>query len=184
MVVSKIVPQFFQLKIVKIVFCFLVPILYTISIKLTTMYDKRSMIILKLNKIFSGRIFLQSRYWNKYGITLFGQDFDSNFEDLYFLDSGYIRSLLQFGLVFAVFISIGYSIIFYKALTKKNISVVFLTLFCVMLGFTESSFLKIICNVSFLLFYNKNLIGCRKNFFGVYFKKNKRLLGKIRKVGL
>ncbi len=153
--ISKIYPKVFNLKIVKIAIIFLAPMLALLTVYLTLQYSSGSDFILSLNKLLSGRIFLQYMNMKKYKITLFGQEFDESF--MYFLDSGYLRALLEFGLLFLVLMCTLYIRLMHKCLKNKEYGLTILIIFCVLLGFTESSFLKIVVNVSFILFLNNEL---------------------------
>ncbi len=155
--IAKAFPQLFRTKLVKAGFIAFVPVLIVLTIVLTVMYGDRSNFILKFNKILSGRIFLQFQYWNQYRVTLFGQDFGEAFSGRYFLDSGYLRALLEFGAVFLALLCVMYIITFYRCLNNYRTELALLALFCTLLGFTESSFLKVTVNISFLLFFNQSV---------------------------
>ena len=155
--VIKIYPKIMEFSLIRLAILAFVPFLNVLSLVLTVMYGYRSSFILKLNKLLSGRIFLQFMYWNRFDVKLFGQNFDSGFADRYFLDNGYMRALLEFGLVFLLVLCAAYIITFYRCMRYKRYELVCLLLFCTLLGFTESTFLKVSVNVSILLFFNDSV---------------------------
>lgn len=146
-IMTFVCPRIFELKIVPYLFSVMPPILLTISIILTKLYIDHAELALVLNKLLSGRLYLQSLFWKSYPVTLFGQDISGL--DIV-LDSGYIRCILQYGIVFTIFLCASYAILLYKLIKYKKYELSFLILFFVTYGFSETSFLRLPLNISLI----------------------------------
>lgn len=91
----------------------LVPIVLTIiAVVLAIVYSDNNAFLAKINGMLSGRLANSAMAWNKYGLSLFGQNivwhgqgvtFDPS--DTYlFVDCSYLNILLNYGIVFLLFV--------------------------------------------------------------------------------
>lgn len=101
-------------------------ILAGISIYLQCTYDPNIEWMDKLNKALSGRLYYGNKGFIEYGISLFGQkveyadvlDFG---ESLFVIDSGFMKILIDYGLILFMAILYGYWVTSKKIVRKNNI---------------------------------------------------------------
>lgn len=150
-------PKIFDYKIIKILFSSSMPVMTVLSVIITKLYIKGSRFAIELDKIMTHRIRLQSLYWKVYSVQLFGQriNMDSSFQVI--LDSAYIRCLLSYGIIFTLFLCYFYTIVTYKSFSKGHAELAFLMVFFTVMGFGETSMLRIIMNITFLALLNQSL---------------------------
>lgn len=76
-----------------------------------------------INKITSGRLALNVEALQRYDVNLWGNnlefDTDLNSKDYFYIDSGYLHTLLGHGLVYTSMIMCFYSLLFYKVYKAK-----------------------------------------------------------------
>lgn len=77
----------------------------------------------ELNQMTSGRLRLNEQAFDYYEVNLWGNqmDFDREIgsDTFFYVDSGYLHTLLESGLVFTVIIMLLYSVLFYKVYKAK-----------------------------------------------------------------
>lgn len=101
-------------------------ILAAISIYLQCVYDPNIEWMDNLNKALSGRLYYGNKGFVEYGISLLGQkveyaDVLDYGENLFVIDSGFMKVLIDYGLVLFIIISYGYWIISKKIIRRNNI---------------------------------------------------------------
>ena len=127
-------------------------LLLSISVLLTEMYIRKNPLAFKISKMLSGRIYLQSYYWKRYPVNLFGRRMAEALTTERVLDSGYIRCLLQNGLIFTIFLCVAYALVILWAYRMRQYEIAFFAVFFIIYGFMEASFLRVGFNISLLLF--------------------------------
>ena len=109
-----------------------------------------------VNKLLTGRIRLNYQALTEYPITLWGKLMHMITDDpdtYFYVDSGYIRSLIEFGVVFFVFILLMYAKLTYSSVRKKeSFFVCWIALMCVYNLF-NNMFFTLICNSILLAFW-------------------------------
>lgn len=94
-------------------------------------YNKDNIILSRLNDLLSTRLELMYRAFQSYGLSLFGEKIKwvgfggqtdpALVEKIYnFVDCGYAKMLLDYGIVFSLFVCVGYAIMYKHAIQKKD----------------------------------------------------------------
>lgn len=121
------------------------------SVITTLLYCSKVNWAIDLNYYLSNRLYLQSLFWDKYGLSLFGK----NIIYTSTLDNGYMKILLNYGL----FTTTLYGIINYVTLKKsefnKDYNVYFIVLALLLYSIAESSMLYVHFNIFILYFFCK-----------------------------
>ena len=146
-------------------------ILLLISVITTMLYCSKISWALDLNEFLSNRLYLQSVFWNKYGLSLFGRNIDYTST----LDNGYMKILLNYGL----FTTLVYGLVNYTTLKKasfnKDYEVYFIVIILLLYSIAESSMLYVHFNIFILYFFCKNYIfDERKNNVALGGKENEK----------
>lgn len=98
------------------------------------MYNASNVIWLTFNRFLNNRLYLSHLGLQRYPLKLFGQKIVTNTvikngyvqtSNFFYIDSGFVYSLLGYGVVFTVFLIIMYSYIMYSA-CKKNQKAIFI----------------------------------------------------------
>ena len=134
-------------------------------------YNKFNKIYKELNVLFSGRLSLSNTAIQRYPIKLLGQYIEMNgnsyglySSNYFYIDSGFLYSILGYGLIFTIIVIFMYSYLF-KYACQNNNKVLFIWLTAILV-FT------VINNTWISLNYNPILLS----FMSIYdFKKNKYL---------
>jgi len=127
-------------------------ILLVISIYATVLYISRNDFALWINELMTGRLYLQAEYISAYNIRLFGNviDFAKT------LDNGYIKSLLNYGvLVSILYIWINRSVT-KKAIKNNNLLIIIFMLVLQVYTMSESSMLYIYFNIFMVYAFTKD----------------------------
>lgn len=106
----------------------------------------------KINKILSSRLYYINGYYNEFGITLFGNNFNDFMSITNSLDVGFAHILIRYGIVAFVSIGIAFRKVFNVIFERKNISYVVILFSFVIYMLTENSFLRIEKNIFMLIF--------------------------------
>ena len=128
--------QKYHHKINKIItfFAKLIPLLLIIfSVTISLMYNPKNEFMVKVNKTFSGRIYLQNNAIKSYPINLFGRNIDwvTNYDikmkikkgAMNYVDNSYINLLLNFGSVFILLLLwLFYKLVEYNHQNKNDFS--------------------------------------------------------------
>lgn len=145
-------PSFMRSRPVKWLLALTPTILLATSVLLTILYIRKNAFAIRISKMLSGRIYLQSYYWKRYSVTLFGRRMADTLTTSKTLDSGYIRCLLQNGILFTAFLLLAYAMVILWAYRTRQYEIAYFTLFFMVYGFMEASFLRIGFNITLLLF--------------------------------
>ncbi len=95
----------------------------------TKHYDPDLDIWQKMNQIFSGRLGQAATGFDRYGINLFGNAIEMHGnsalettieEEYFYIDSGFAYSLLGYGLLFSIIVTVLYSFLMYYACLGNN----------------------------------------------------------------
>lgn len=76
-----------------------------------------------LNLLFKSRFLLNAKAFEIYELNLWGNKIENVLNDeteYFFIDSGYVSSLIQYGFVFSMLVMIYYSYLFYNIYKSKN----------------------------------------------------------------
>ncbi|MGX8702954.1 MAG: hypothetical protein ACSW8H_00710 [bacterium] len=158
----RVFPAFMESRPVKWMLALSPTILMTVSVALTVLYIKKNPIAQRISRMLSGRIYLQSYYWRRYKVTLFGRRMADALTTEKTLDSGYIRCLLQNGLIFTIFLCLAFALVIFWAYRTRQYEIAFFSIFFILYGFMEASFLRIGFNISLLLFLKPEIWLFRK----------------------
>ena len=136
---------------------------------------KNSLLLKKLDLIFTNRLFLNYYLVKHHQITLFGQvvELQDNSGTIYndiqhvagaiiTCDCSYIFSLLVMGVIPTLVWMIGYIILMKKAIANKNYMIIALAILLAMYSFTETQMLEIYNN--FVYFYILASCGSRNQY--------------------
>ncbi len=148
----RVFPAFMRSRFVKWMMALSPTLLLSSSVALTILYIKKNPIAQKISILLSGRIRLQTVYWKRYSVTLFGRRLTDTIMTDKTLDSGYIRCLLQNGLLFTIFLCLAYALIIFWAYRTRQYEIAFFSFFFILYGFMEASFLRVGFNITLLLF--------------------------------
>ena len=148
----RVFPAFMRSRPVKWALALSPALLTMLSVGLTMLYIRKNPLAIRISKMLSGRIYLQSYYWRRYPVNLFGRRMADALTTEKTLDSGYIRCLLQNGLIFTVFLCAAYAMVIFWAYRTKQYEIAFFSIFFILYGFMEASFLRVGFNISLLLF--------------------------------
>ncbi|MGX8729226.1 MAG: hypothetical protein ACSW75_06615, partial [Lachnospiraceae bacterium] len=74
----------------------------------------------------------------------------------------YIRCLLQNGLIFTIFLCLAFALVIFWAYRTRQYEIAFFSIFFILYGFMEASFLRIGFNISLLLFLKPEIWLFRK----------------------
>ena len=118
-----------------------------------------------LNSIFTGRLSQANFYFKNFGISFFGQHLEylSNENAVAILDIGFLKLLLNNGLVALILFMTIYLVDFKNALKKNQYDIIMLLLSTLLYTLFENVFTYVFMNVSFL--YSKYIIygGYKQN---------------------
>ena len=119
-----------------------------LSILISIMYLKNSLFAIRLNEAFNNRISYQSLFFRNYGVTLLGNNINYNIT----LDNGYLKLLLNFGIITVFIYLFVYLLNFKKGLQKDWLYVAILEVILIYSLF-ESSMLYVSYNIFFLYIF-------------------------------
>ena len=118
-------------------------ILLFMSIILTICYIKNYEFAIQLNQFLSNRLSLQGFYFNIYNINLIG----NNIDFIKTLDNGYVKVILNYGLITTAFLAVLYNLNLKRATKEKNKELIFILLILMIFTLSESSMLYIYNNI-------------------------------------
>ena len=102
----------------------LFPVTAVVSYWLCLEYGNKKPLLKTLDQMTHNRISLAYKGITKYGVHLFGvqivENTDSTKGTYFYIDSGYIKNLLNYGLIVLILILIYYSIILYAAIIERD----------------------------------------------------------------
>ncbi|MCM1270588.1 MAG: hypothetical protein NC247_08220 [Ruminococcus flavefaciens] len=126
-------------------------------------YNSHNAVYKFANEILNGRLSLSKRAFNMYGIKLLGQPVEMRGRtygevqnDYFFIDSGYILGIIEYGLLFTVIIVILYSIIYLYACRENDKKLFIWITMILVFNVVNGCWLAIMYNpVLYVLFYMK-----------------------------
>ena len=102
----------------------LFPVTAVLSYWLCLEYGKKKPLIKMLDQMTHNRISLAYKGITRYGVHLFGiqivENTDSTKGSYFYIDSGYIKNLLNYGLIVLIMILVYYSVILYAAIIERD----------------------------------------------------------------
>ena len=133
-----------------------------------------------INNLLTDRIRLTANAIRNYGVHLFGNniewigfggstDTDSLLASYNFVDSSYLRVLLDNGIIFLVLVLFAYSFFLYKLLIKKQYSILIVLISVLLLSFTEPWLIDVMYNPFVLL---GGIVFFRKSKFNDCFQND------------
>lgn len=132
------------------------------SIMIHWLYTDNNIILNKLNTMLSGRLQLGYQAIKEYGVTLWGQPIEwigySRIEELRgaynYVDSSYVRLMLEFGLIFLILVVAAYGIILKRAIKNKDFYLAWVVIFVLIFNVTEPRLINLTFNPFILLVFN------------------------------
>lgn len=163
-ILSIIMPKIQKNKITKFMFQNMHIILFILSIFITILYSNGFEIAKTLDKVFNTRIYWMSRFYNYYGLNMFGHFFSDygvrGYNVLGVLDNAYIHLIIHYGLFITIVIFVSLTIFLKKAYQEKNMNIFIYIIPVFIYGLMEKNIFEPIVNVM-MIFLNSLL----------YFKK-------------
>ena len=102
----------------------LFPVLAAVTYWLCLEYGNKNPLLKTLDKITHNRVSLAYKGIRDYGVHLFGvqlvENTDSTKGAYFYIDSGYIKNLLNYGVIVLILILIYYSVILYAAIIERD----------------------------------------------------------------
>lgn len=129
----------------------------------TVMYNPKNRIWRKMDDLLTGRLHLGKDAIETYGITPFGNDVDwighpifTKYRGEYnYVDSSYIRILVQFGVVILLLVLLIYSMMIYTSICSKKYYLTWILVFVCVFSVTEPRLLNLTFNPFPLIFLNE-----------------------------
>lgn len=125
-------------------------------------YDGKFTII---DTLMSGRLHQANFYYEKYGVSLFGNNINADLNSIYtdnILDMGYAKMLINNGLIYYLIVVFGYIVSMIKACESGRRDLVALFACFIVYMFTENVATYIFMNVTMLLF--SDFLYKKRNF--------------------
>jgi hypothetical protein len=124
-----------------------------VTVYLHLCYSASSPVWVKLNSVLSNRLKLGKEAIERYGVRLLGREIEwigngyGGRRGTYnYVDSGYIRILLDYGLIFLILCLFIYAFILYNALNEKNYYLVSSILIVLIICITEPHLINLLNN--------------------------------------
>lgn len=125
-------------------------------------YNERNEIMEKLNDALANRLLMGKTAIQLYDIKLLGQNIkmvgnttvhfdDSNFEDYFYIDSGYIYGILGYGLLFFIMLIAAYTIIIRYSAVSANKMIMIWSLSVLIFNVSNNSWVSITYNPLLLM---------------------------------
>lgn len=165
--IYSIFQNIFKFRLIKIIVCLIPFIFFTGFMIVVSSYGKELDYADKVDSVLSGRVRLTYEAFKEHNVTIFGEKIDwygfggygynntltndAKYE-YNFVDSSYPRVLLDYGIVFAVIIFVGYSFILLHYMNNNNIVMVFVFIIVLVWSLIESSIIGIPRNMLVLTF--------------------------------
>lgn len=106
----------------------------------------------KINKLLSTRLYFINKYYDKYGVTLFGNNFTGFVSTSNSLDVGFAHVLFRYGIIAFFLMGIGFRNVFKILFDKKNISYIVILFAFIIYMITENSIIRIEQNIFMIIF--------------------------------
>ena len=100
------------------------PVMAIATYRLCLVYTSKNKLLKKFNDLTHNRVALANQGLKKYGVHLFGIQIKENTDmskgDYFYIDSGYMKNLINYGLIVLIIILVYYSIILYAAIIERD----------------------------------------------------------------
>ena len=100
------------------------PVMAIATYRLCLVYTSKNKLLKKFNDLTHNRVALAYQGLKKYGVHLFGIQIKENTDmskgDYFYIDSGYMKNLINYGLIVLIIILVYYSIILYAAIIERD----------------------------------------------------------------
>lgn len=124
--------------------CFVPALVGIFAVLLHVLYNENNAIWAKINGIMSGRLKLGYDAFHTYGLTLFGQEIewvgfgiDESGIGYNYVDCSYLQYLLEYGIVFLIFVLAVYTVIIYRAVKHNDYYLVWICFITLVFSITE-----------------------------------------------
>lgn len=129
----------------------------------TVMYNSKNYVWRKIDDLLTGRLHLGKNAIENYGIRLFGNDVDwighpifTQYRGEYnYVDSSYVRILVQFGVAILLLVLLIYSIMIYTSICNKKYYLTWILIFICVFSVTEPRLFDLTFNPFPLIFLNE-----------------------------
>ena len=148
------IPRVYQFMIIKKSFIFITPMMVTLVFGIISLYQKGSKFAEIINIVMTGRIRLSYMYINQHGFSIFG----AHPENDYYLDIGYVRCLVVYGILYGLLLLLFYTLLMKFLMDTHNYAIAVYALFFVIYALGESLSFYPIYNLSLLLLPNMSNI--------------------------
>lgn len=152
--IAKLFKRLVEKKYFKVFILSLFLICTILSYYVALNYNPSNDIYYKLNETLSGRVTIAQRFLKKYDISILGNKINLTTYDksyTYYLDNGYIKLLLNYGLLTYIIVYIIYYKNFKRAFNQKNIILILILSIYLVYGLTENVMFWLSGNI-FLLY--------------------------------
>lgn len=147
----------------------ILPALTAITLYFGSIYWLQHDKLVKINDLFSGRLYFINYFLTKYGITPWGQKIEfttvrasmASGGTWFALDNSYAYALICYGMVFFVLIAVAYSAELYALIKSQKKEFVIYLICMLFIGLTENGIFDITFN--FALMYLTHIIPMLKN---------------------
>ena len=133
------------------ILCFIILEIFTIVI--TILYYNNNYIGNLVNKIFSLRLYYNVQFFEHFGITPFGVNFNGFSNSIMTLDMAYSNILIRYGIFFTIFMCIIFKKLLKYLYENKNYILMVIFLIFIINGLFENVWLRIERNIFMLIFY-------------------------------
>lgn len=137
------------------VYEWLFPILTFVSLILTKLYDMKLNFVIQLDKVLSNRLYLQAINMRAYPIKFFGDKIDI----IRTLDNGYIKLLINFGIVSFLFFSIIYKKMISNSINNKRFILTIIYFVLIYFTLSESSLLFVYYNIFYVYIVSQECLS-------------------------
>lgn len=136
-----------------------------------------------INQILSGRLQFNKMGLDRYGLSLFGNSFETNmgssineYRDYFFIDSGYVEDGVRYGILFLLMIIVLYSYLLYHAVTNNHLAMAVWLIMLAGYNMINNMTFSVVTNTSILVFwhyYSISIAEKRKERENRYYRLNR-----------
>lgn len=140
-------------KLLKLTITNIFIILEIFTIVITILYYNNNYIGNLVNKMFSLRLYYNVQFFEHFGITPFGVNFNGFSNSIMTLDMAYSNILIRYGIFFTIFMCIIFKKLLKYIYENKNYILMVIFLIFIINGLFENVWLRIERNIFMLIFY-------------------------------
>ena len=140
-------------KLLKLTITNIFIILEIFTIVITILYYNNNYIGNLVNKMFSLRLYYNVQFFEHFGITPFGVNFNGFSNSIMTLDMAYSNILIRYGIFFTIFMCIIFKKLLKYLYENKNYILMVIFLIFIINGLFENVWLRIERNIFMLIFY-------------------------------